>query len=47
MTVNLTVDSMDDHQGITPRLLLSLFDVQRQHYLSTMGIYPDSEVLKP
>ena len=45
--VNLIVVTLDDHWGITPRLLLSPFDVQRQDYLSTMGIYPDSEVLQP
>jgi hypothetical protein len=43
--VNLMVGKMDDHRGITPHLLLSPFDVQRQNYLSTMGIHPDSEVL--
>jgi len=45
--VNLIWVIMDDHRGITPRLLLSLFVVQRQDYLSTMGIYLDSEVLQP
>jgi hypothetical protein len=39
------VDGVDDHQGITPCLLLSPLDVQRQDDLSTMGISPDLEVL--